>query len=250
LGIIVPISFQRAQKYIKETLKWNLEDTYGLLLDADMVFVPGTLKSQKLDKQGYSIIQENGHISYYNCRLVRFDYDWKCVGVTHEYWDGPASNNLDKSVCYIDDRNDGGCKSDKIPRDIRLLEQGLKEEPNNVRYMFYLAQSYKDCGRLDEAIKMYKKRINAGGWDEEVWYSHYTVGQCYLSLRNVFKFEYWMQKAHALRPTRGEPLYALSEFFRVNSRHHKAYDYIQIGTENSLSKGCIVRRRVLSQGRI
>lgn len=230
------ISFQRAKDYVKNTLKWDLENTYGLLLDADMVFIPGTLKSQKLDKQGYSILQQNGHISYYNCRLVRFDYDWTCVGVTHEYWGGPASNNLDKTICYIDDRNDGGCKSDKIPRDIRLLEQGLKDEPGNGRYMFYLAQSYKDCGRLDDAIKMYKKRIKTGGWDEEVWYSHYTIGQCYLGLKDVYNFERWMQKANDLRPTRGEPMYALAQFFRLNSRHYKAYEYIKTGRQISYPK--------------
>lgn len=37
---------------------------------------------------------------------------------------------------WIDDRGDGGCKSDKFERDARLLAQGLNEEPNNVRYMF------------------------------------------------------------------------------------------------------------------
>ena len=225
------ISFQRARNYVRDTLKWNLAETYGLLLDADMVFVSGTLKSYPLKEIGYSVVQKNGHISYHNCRLVRFDYEWKCAGVTHEYWDGPAHNNIPESVCYIDDRNDGGCKGDKIPRDIRLLEQGLKDEPQNGRYMFYLAQSYKDCGRFDDAIKMYKKRIKAGGWDEEIWYSHYTIGQCHLALKNVFKFEQWMQKAHALRPSRGEPLYALSEFFRVNGRNYKAYQYIQVGRE-------------------
>ena len=40
----------------------------------------------------------------------------------------------------IDDRGDGGCKEDKFERDERLLRQGLEEEPNNGRFLFYLAQ--------------------------------------------------------------------------------------------------------------
>ena len=32
------------------------------------------------------------------------------------------------------DVGDGGCKSDKISRDIRLLEQGIKDEPTNCRW--------------------------------------------------------------------------------------------------------------------
>jgi hypothetical protein len=37
------ISFDRAQDFCKRD-GWNLTDTYGLLIDADMVFVNGTLK--------------------------------------------------------------------------------------------------------------------------------------------------------------------------------------------------------------
>jgi glycosyltransferase involved in cell wall biosynthesis len=39
---------------------------------------------------------------------------------------------------------DGANKDDKFERDIQLLTDGLKEEPQNYRYYFYLAQSHKD----------------------------------------------------------------------------------------------------------
>jgi len=39
------ISFEAAQKFVRDTLEWDLKDTYGLLLDADMVFEPGTLRN-------------------------------------------------------------------------------------------------------------------------------------------------------------------------------------------------------------
>ena len=106
-----------------------------------MVFSAGSLRSQELGEIGYSIVQINGNLEYPNARLIRMDYDWTCKGVTHEYWDGPTET-LSKSICYIDDRNDGGCKSDKFQRDAALLEKGLLDEPENVRYMFYLAQTY------------------------------------------------------------------------------------------------------------
>ena len=28
---------------------------------------------------------------------------------------------------------------------------------------------------IKDAIKLYKKRIQIGGWDEEVWYSYYMI---------------------------------------------------------------------------
>ena len=138
---------------------------------------------QRLVAPGYKMIQKNNVIEYYNTRLVKLGFPWKCVGVTHEYWDGANTDTVSKEEMMISDIGDGGAKADKFDRDIRLLTEGLKEEPNNVRYVFYLAQSYKDCGKFKESIKLYKKRIQMGGWFEEVWYSYYMIGKCWLQLR-------------------------------------------------------------------
>jgi glycosyltransferase involved in cell wall biosynthesis len=228
------ISFVNAQKYVKE-LDWNLKETYGILLDADMMFVPGKLKEQKLGAIGYKIIQKNANLEYYNTRIIRMDHPWKCLGVTHEYWDG-QTDNLEKDVCFIDDRDDGGCKHDKFERDAKLLEDGLVKEPENVRYMFYLAQTYKCVGRYIDAIPMYKRRIKAGGWQEELWNSHYSIGECYFRLKNVSKFEDWMQRAHAYRPCRTESIYSLAKFFREVGQHYKSYHYIKIGLSTPFPK--------------
>lgn len=222
-GVNRTASFVAAQDYLK-TGDWNLADTYGILLDADMVFHSGTLKDQTLGGIGYSVIQSAGTLEYPNCRLVRMDHPWKCLGVTHEYWDG-ATTALPKSVCWIDDRNDGGCKSDKFERDARLLEEGLKENPKNERYMFYLAQTYHSLGRWKDSIAMYKKRFAAGGWDEERWYSLYMIGDSYLKLGDIPKFEMYMQKAMLFRPGRAEASYALAKYFREKGEHYKAWYY-------------------------
>lgn len=221
-------SFDNAQSYVADKLKWDMTDTYGLLLDADMVFVPGKLKEQKLTKEGYCFVQLNGGLEYSNCRFIRMDYPWKCIGVTHEYWGGPTET-LSKDICYIDDMNDGGCKHDKFQRDKKLLEDGIKDEPTNVRYMFYLAQTYNCLSLFKESNEMYKKRIKAGGWDEEIWYSYYMIGQNYLNLKNIPKFEEWMLRAHENRRSRSEPLNKLAEYFRIHSQHYKSYHYIKLG---------------------
>jgi len=221
-------SFNNAQKYLKENTDWDLAQTYGILLDADMVFVPGTLKQQILTAIGYSVIQKNGGMEYYNARLVRMDHPWTCRSVTHEYWDG-HTEKLSKEVCFIDDKNDGGCKSDKFERDKRLLEKGLVDEPENVRYMFYLAQTYKCLGDFKKSIDMYEKRINAGGWNEELYYSMYMIGECYLNLKDTLNFERYMQMAYHYRPSRGETIYKLAEHYRNVSDHYKSYHYIQLG---------------------
>jgi len=229
------LSFKSARDYVQYGLNWDLKTTYGLLLDADMVFEPGTLKQQSLGEVGYTIIQSNGDLDYPNCRLVRMDYAWTCKGVTHEYWDGPGTP-LDKSICWIDDKNDGGCKSDKFERDARLLEAGLAEKPDDVRYMFYLAQTYHCLGRHEDAIQMYEKRYTAGGWGEEQWYSLYMIGQTYLTLGKPIEFEQYMLKAYELRPGRAESLYKLAKYFREKGQHYKSYQYVLMGKDIPLSK--------------
>lgn len=227
------MSFRAARDNLAER-GWDLKTTYGLLLDGDMVLRIGSLRSENLTEVGYTLIQKGGDLEYPNCRLVRMDYEWTCKGVTHEYWDGPVKH-LEKSVAWIDDRNDGGCKSDKFERDARLLEEGLKAEPDNVRYMFYLAQTYHSLGRLRDAIAMYKKRFKAGGWLEEQWYSLYMIGQSWLTLGDPIKFEAYMLKAHAFRPGRAEAIYKLAKYFRETAQHYKAYHYARLGKDIPLS---------------
>ena len=222
-------SFTEAQKFIKSRpSEWDEKDTYGLLIDADMVFHAEELRKQTLTDYGYTVLQKSGSLRYPNTRLVRMDYAWTCKGVTHEYWDGPTSG-LDDTVCWIEDKNDGGCKSDKFERDARLLEQGLLDEPDNVRYLFYLAQTYHSLGRWKDAIAMYKRRFDAGGWDEERWYSLYMIGQSWLTLDNPIKFEEYMMKAYEFNPSRSENLYKLAKYFREKGDHYKCYHYAKLG---------------------
>jgi len=223
------LSFTHAQEYLKNLVgEEELANYYGLLLDADMVFNPGILKIQNLTYEGYTVVQFNGNLEYPNTRLLRMNFPWRCKSVTHEYWAGPTQT-IPKEICYIDDRNDGGCKSDKFERDARLLEKGLEEEPDNVRYMFYLAQTYHGLNRLDDCIRLYKRRIAAGGWHEEIWYSMYMIGKTYLTKGDSIKFEQWMLKCYKYNPGRAESLYRLTEYFRTYSEHYKAYEYLQKG---------------------
>jgi tetratricopeptide (TPR) repeat protein len=131
---------------------------------------------------------------------------------------------------------------------VRLLEEGLRQEPTNGRYMFYLAQSYHCLRRWEDARKMYKKRIIAGGWDEEIWYSHYMVAKCWLELKNIPKFEEWMQRAIALRPSRAEAYYQLTKHFREHSRAFQGLSIHDGGSKCSTESGmfCFSRRMYTS----
>ena len=199
---------------------------YVLLMDADMI-----LEIKKFDKSiltkatTFTILQGNDSFYYQNMRIVKNNGLYKYVGVTHEYIDVPPNNsiiNLEKNQIFIRDLGDGGCKQDKFERDIRLLLDGIKEEPNNVRYYFYLANSYHDSGRFGEAINVYKKRIELDGWREEVWYSYYRIGLCF---RNMGKIDdairYWLDGFNYYQE-RMEGLYEIIKHYRITSKHKLA----------------------------
>jgi len=234
------ISFQKAQELCKE-LEWDATKTYAMAVDADMIIKPSpTFKDFKMTAPGYTVIQQNPNLKYYNNRFMQCSYDWKCIGVTHEYWSGDPTEKIPYDVFYIDDINDGGCKADKYERDVRLLTEDVKKDPNNGRTHFYLAQSYKDNGLYRDAISHYKKRIKIGGWYEEVWYSHYQIGKCYELLNRAEKLEAWMNIAFAFHPQRSEPLYHLVTFFKDKLEHFKAYHYYLKGRDIPFPKNDVL----------
>jgi glycosyltransferase involved in cell wall biosynthesis len=224
-------SFLAVVEYCKE-LGWDPEHTYALALDADMELKPQSLfTKEELTANGYKLIQKNPSLEYYNTRLMKIAHPWKCTGVTHEYWDGGHTETMTPDKLYISDIGDGGCKADKFERDVRLLSEGLEAEPNNPRYIFYLAQSYKDNKQLDKSIEFYKRRIDAGGWYEEVWYSMYMLMKLYAEKGQFAEMEMWGQKAFEQRPQRSENLLYLCRHFRDRRQYWKAWHYYSLGAD-------------------
>jgi len=211
----------------------SLDVKYILLLDADMVFYvnPGITKYElhkKLVDDVYYIFQGSDTFYYKNVRVVKNKLGMAYWGVTHEYVqtpDGTVYNKLDKSVVFINDIGDGGCKSDKFIRDIRLLKKGLEEQPNNDRYTFYLANSYRDAGQYENAIEAYKKRIEIGGWFDEVWHSHYSIGKCYKHLGDMASAIYWWMEGYNFYPKRIENIYEIIHHYRCKGNNQLAYGF-------------------------
>ncbi len=217
-----------------EELGFSLPNTYLLLLDADMVLVTSPeFKKSDLKAPNYRLIQQfPPHLSFYNVRLINASLPWKCVGVTHEYWQSSEATQLENlKTLWIDDLCDGGSKADKFERDIRLLAEGLEKDPNNARYMFYLAQSYKDSNEPLEAIKWYLKRIDQGGWPEEVWYSKFMIGTIYEKLNQWSKALEWYLDAYQYLPSRAEPLNSISRYYRRTKKHELAYSFAMQGSQ-------------------
>ncbi len=202
---------------------------YALLLDADMVLNIGAdFRKETLVANGYNVKQKTRTLDYYNLRLAKTGVGTKCVGPTHEYYDVPGGSVPRLDSLWITDIGDGGAKSDKFERDVRLLTEGLKEEPGNARYHFYLANSYRDLGKHREAIEWYKKRIALGGWREEVFYAKYEIGNCYDTLKEYENAIYWWLEAYNHHPGRAESLYEIVKHYRIKGKYTLAQRFLDI----------------------
>lgn len=203
--------------------------SYLLLLDADMVLVDKGFTKEQLKCDGYMLTQTEQGSSYRNMRIVNNSFLWKSVGVTHEYTT-PAEKDKQVKVenldtLWIDDRSDGGSKDDKLDRDASLLIQGLKDEPDNSRYMFYLANTYFTMNQLLDAIYWYEQRLadKKNKFEEEAWYATYRIAQCYEKMKDYPQTVYWYMKAINRRPHRMEPYVCLAKHYIFSE--DKPHDY-------------------------
>lgn len=209
----------------KDPLEWD----YVLLCDADMELVveDPAFKTQ-LTGLAHHVIQKGCGMAYHNVRFISRKAKGGYVGVTHEYIDIPAFPGAMKGI-YFDDHADGANRPNKARRDIRLLRNDLKKNPNNGRSWFYLAQSYKDSGQYEQAIKAYNKVVEVGSWDEEVWYAKFQAAHCYSALGAKDKFVKGMVDAYAYRPSRAEPLWELSKYYREKGDNYASLMFAEEG---------------------
>ena len=209
---------------------------YLWVIDADDYLV-GSFDIDNLNADSYRLKYVLGSITYYRDQLFKANLEWEYRGVLHEYpyclSKEQHSRGLIEGNYYIQARTLGArSKLDqktKYLADARILEDALLEEQDPgllARYLFYLAQSYRDADENEKAIYWYQKRVDANGWVEEVWYSKYQIGRLYELLGNIEKAKSAYLEAFEYRPVRAESLYSLGKLCNVKREFAQAYLYL------------------------
>jgi len=205
---------------------------YVLIIDADdSLIIDADFRKPVWVYDAYRLNIQHGGTGYLRLHIIRSRLPWRWKGVLHEalVCDAPYTSTILEGVTYHFG-GDGARSHDpeKYLKDARVLEEALREEPDNTRYTFYLAQSYRDAGRLEDALKWYAKREAMGGWPEEVFFSMFQQAQLKQALEypidDVIAAYY---RAHCFRPHRTEPVYFLSEIFSQQGKHPMAYSLLK-----------------------
>ncbi|PYE13162.1 tetratricopeptide repeat-containing glycosyltransferase [Paraburkholderia silvatlantica] len=205
---------------------------YILFIDADETLeMDSDFRWPLLSADGYQFRCKLGDWQYQRNALVAANEPWRWEGVLHEYltqyrphtWVGLPGPTIVVSRDGARARNPA-----TYLRDIEVLERATSGEPDNCRYRFYLAQSYRDAGLLERSICVYRERYEMGGWEEERWFSLYQIATL-LELHGAAASEVrdTYLAAYQARPHRAEPLYRLAMYYRLRDEYALAHLFAQ-----------------------
>ena len=215
---------------------------YIWILDADDTLA-GTPDFTRLDADIYLLRYHLGSDVYWRPQLFRTGLRMRYEGVVHEYaaWDDPYTCVQLEGDYHIAARTVGARSQDplKYAHDRDLLAAEVESDPKDARSVFYLAQSCFDLGRTRRhlydfvnARKWYARRVEMGGWDEEVYFAMFRVAESMVELGAPWPdVQDAFLRAWEFRPTRAEPLYAIARRYREEQRYDLGYLFAKRAAE-------------------
>ena len=231
-------SFENARKSDAE---------YAWVIDADDRVTGDFSYPAIMDQDAYSLKIGRPEFTWYRNQIFKLSKPWKYVGVLHEYAECDKCEHVKQGRLegnyFIEARTKGArnlnvTQEEKYTKDANLLLAALTDpedinyDPNNSRYQFYLAQSYFDSQQWAKSEEAYIKRVEKGGWEEEVFYSLYRIGVlCVIQEKPWWEVHAAFLAAWEYRPVRAEPLYELSRLYRAAGKPRLAYLYARMAVE-------------------
>jgi tetratricopeptide (TPR) repeat protein len=178
---------------------------------------------------------------YSSARLARSTAGWRYVGRAHEVLVDSERRSA-KRECIgptiLHDRPPHPEASRRRwERDLELLREDHAADPENPRYVYYLAQTLDCLGRVAEASRWYETRTNMGGWSEEVFYSLYRHAGCRAALGDNDGALRLFLRAHSVQPDRAEPLYRIARFYHRHKDHALTYLFAARAAQIPMPKG-------------
>ena len=176
--------------------------------------------------------------SYTRVLLINNNKRFIYQSVIHEYIvcveqaDMPRTSATIEGDYYLVSGRGGSRSMDpeKYLKDAKILEAAyaeavLKNDTLFKRYAFYCANSYKDYGSLEEAIKWYKITLGQENWAQELYMSCFHIHECYQKLNQTEMSFFYLVKAFKYNNERVECLYPLLVHYCCEGQYKMAYNY-------------------------
>jgi glycosyltransferase involved in cell wall biosynthesis len=196
---------------------------FALLIDADEELIyEKDFVVPDFSEQVYIIYIRYDTVVFHRELFVNNELDWYWEGLLHEqiHCKQKLHRVAVMQKMYNLSKAEGQRSLDpqKYEKDAALLEAALETDPNNSRYVFYLAQSYACQKNWRKAMAAYERRSQMGGWNQEVYYSLYAHAymQDQLKLEPHTIIDAYA-KAYQYRPSRSEGLFRIAcIYFNLN----------------------------------
>ena len=231
--------FGKARNQFVERIEAMPEVDYLIWFDADDTLLTANNLRKAFYMGNWDVFGmqiENGGMKWVHHRAWKTKKGIHFAGKIHEY--GVINNCstfiLEDTIIHHDAAP--GIGEDSNARNLRILLSELEETPNDLRTLFYTANTYKDAGKFKEAIPYYKSRIEVGvGYFDEWIFAYLYKARCERAAdllqdaettlleacsKAMNWSELWMELAYMAYDTGKSELcisYCLQAAFRVNA---------------------------------
>ena len=213
-----------------------------LIFDADDEIVGNIQIPTNVLFDEYHLQFGSQSLMYTRVLLINNYKIFEFFSVIHEFIsckEQPCKTTIIKGDYYVVSGRTGSrnLDKDKYLKDAIILENAYKEalEKNDElfhRYSYYCANSYRDCGRFEDAIKWYKIVLNhENQWDQEKYTACLYIYQCYVSLNQEDTGFFYLVKSLKYDNERVDCLYPLLVHYCCENMFNVAYNYYLIVKE-------------------
>ena len=218
---------------------------YLFIFDADDILEGELIFPKNIFEYDSYLLNYGVDIIYKRKQIINNKKVWKYVGVLHEYiqcLEKDSTSNLNGNYYIISGKN-GNRSNDinKYQKDAILLENAYNSalennDPIINRYSFYCANSYKDAGDIDNAIKWYKNTLSLNNWNQEKYRCCLNLYYLYVNKKSIEQGIYYLIKSYEYDKTRIEGIYELIKYYCIENQNEIAYNFytfIQYNYENN-----------------
>jgi len=181
-------------------------------------------------------------MNYSRTLLINNRKRFKYFSVLHEFIScQEPSHNEQNRMCILEGEyyvisGRSGSRNldpDKYLKDANILasahaEAVVKGDDLHKRYSFYCANSYRDCGKHEDAIRWYKITLAQDNWAQEKYVSCLYIYQCYEALNQKEHGFYYLVKAFSYDAERVECFYPLLVHYCCEDMNDLAYNYYRM----------------------